>query len=86
MAIHKGIPPGSGIGSSASSAVAAVVAINELLGRPLSRRELLPFALEGEASASAGAIHADNGRPLSVRRHGPRAEQRGPRYRLVAGP
>ncbi|MFO1530068.1 MAG: homoserine kinase [Kiritimatiellia bacterium] len=31
---------GSGIGSSACSAVAAVVAINELLGKPLSRREL----------------------------------------------
>jgi homoserine kinase len=60
MEIHKGIPVGSGIGSSACSAVAAVVAVNELLGRPLSRKELLPFALEGEAAASGGAIHADN--------------------------
>lgn len=60
MSIHKGIPPGSGIGSSACSAVAAVVAVNELLGRPLERERLLPFALEGEAAASAGAIHADN--------------------------
>jgi len=60
MIIHKGIPPGSGIGSSACSAVAAVVAINELLGRPLERQDLLPFALEGEAAASGGAIHADN--------------------------
>jgi len=60
MRIHKGIPAGSGIGSSASSAVAAAVAVNELLGRPLERRDLLPFALEGEAAASGGAIHADN--------------------------
>ncbi|MEM7657801.1 MAG: homoserine kinase [Bacteroidota bacterium] len=58
--IHKGIPVGSGLGSSACSAVAGAVAINELLGRPLSRQELLPFALEGEAIASGGAIHADN--------------------------
>ena len=60
MHIHKGIPAGSGIGSSASSAVAAVVAVSELGGRPLVRSELLPFALKGEAAASAGAIHADN--------------------------
>ncbi|MGF1510732.1 MAG: homoserine kinase [Myxococcota bacterium] len=60
MQIHKGIPVGSGIGSSACSAVAAVVAVNELLDRPLTRLELLPFALEGEAAASGGAIHADN--------------------------
>lgn len=60
MEIHKGIPIGSGLGSSACSAVAGVVAVNELLGRPLSKKELLPFALEGEALASGGAIHADN--------------------------
>lgn len=58
--IEKGIPIGSGAGSSASSAVAAVLAVNELLGRPLERRGLLPFALAGEAIASGGAIHADN--------------------------
>lgn len=58
--IVKGIPAGSGLGSSACSAVAAAVAINELMGRPLSRKELLPFALAGEAIASGGAIHADN--------------------------
>ena len=58
--IHKGIPSGSGLGSSACSAVAGAVAVNELLGRPLSRQALLPFALQGEAIASGGAIHADN--------------------------
>jgi homoserine kinase len=62
IALHvdKGIPIGSGAGSSASSAVAAVVAVNELLGRPLDKHGLLPFALQGEAIASGGAIHADN--------------------------
>ncbi|MEM9987637.1 MAG: homoserine kinase [Bacteroidota bacterium] len=60
MDIEKGIPVGSGLGSSACSAVAAAVAINELMGRPLSRQELLPFALKGEAIASGGDIHADN--------------------------
>ncbi|MFZ5939795.1 MAG: homoserine kinase [Bacteroidota bacterium] len=53
------INPGSGIGSSAASCVAAVTGINILLGSPLKREELLPFAMEGEAAAS-GAWHADN--------------------------
>ena len=60
MVIHKGLPIGSGLGSSAASAVGGAMAVNELLGRPLSKKELLPFALEGEALASGGAIHADN--------------------------
>lgn len=60
MDIHKGIPIGSGLGSSACSAVAGALAINELMGRPLSRENLLPFALKGEAIASGGDIHADN--------------------------
>lgn len=60
MEIHKGIPIGSGMGSSACSAVAGALAVNELMGRPLTKQELLPFALEGEAIASGGDIHADN--------------------------
>ena len=60
LEIHKGLPIGSGMGSSAASAVAGALAINELMDRPLSRKELLPFALQGEAVASGGAIHADN--------------------------
>lgn len=60
MEIHKGIPIGSGLGSSACSAVAGAMAINELLERPLTKEELLPAALEGEAIASGGDIHADN--------------------------
>jgi homoserine kinase len=59
MEIHKKMPFGSGLGSSAASAAGAVVAINELLRRPLEKRDLLKFAVLGESIAS-GAIHADN--------------------------
>ena len=60
--IHKKMPFGSGLGSSAASAVAGVMAVNELLKRPLTKRELLPFAVEGEQIAD-GAYHADNVAP-----------------------
>ncbi len=59
MEIHKKMPFGSGLGSSAASAVGAVMAVNELLRRPLEKRDLLKFAVLGESIAS-GAIHADN--------------------------
>ncbi len=60
--LRKGLPIGSGLGSSSASTVAAVVAANELLGSPLTRAELLPFAMEGERVA-CGAAHADNVAP-----------------------
>ncbi len=60
--IHKKMPFGSGLGSSAASAACGVMAVNELLRRPLTKRELLPFATLGESIAS-GAIHADNVAP-----------------------
>jgi homoserine kinase len=56
------MPFGSGLGSSAASAVAGLVAINELMGCPLTRMELLPFAMEGERLA-CGNAHADNVAP-----------------------
>jgi homoserine kinase len=59
VTLHKNMPLGSGMGSSAASAVAGVVAMNELLGCPLTREELLRFAMEGERIAS-GSAHADN--------------------------
>jgi homoserine kinase len=62
MEIHKKMPFGSGLGSSAASAVAGAMAVNELLGRPYEKRDLLPFAVMGESIAS-GAIHADNVAP-----------------------
>ena len=57
--IRKHIPAGSGMGSSASSAVAGVMMVNELLDRPLEKRDLLPFAIQGEMIAS-GTMVGDN--------------------------
>lgn len=57
--IDKGIALGSGLGGSAASAVAAVVAANALLDAPCSRLELLKFAMQGEKVAS-GSLHVDN--------------------------
>jgi homoserine kinase len=62
LEVHKNLPLGSGMGSSAASAVAAVWATSELLRTGLSKRELLPFACAGEAVAS-GSIHGDNVAP-----------------------
>jgi homoserine kinase len=61
--IDKGIPFGSGMGGSAASAVAALVAANALLDAPLPRAALYPFALEGESVAS-GSLHGDNVGPM----------------------
>ena len=58
--IYKKISFGSGLGSSASSAVASVFALNEILDKPFTRKELLPFALEGEKLTCGGSPHADN--------------------------
>jgi len=60
--IHKKMPFGSGLGSSAASAVGGVMAINELLDCPLEKKDLLRFAVEGEQIAD-GAFHADNVAP-----------------------
>jgi homoserine kinase len=66
--LDKGIPLGSGLGGSAASCVAALVAANTVLGAdgthaPLSREALYPFALQGEAVAS-GSLHGDNVAPM----------------------
>jgi homoserine kinase len=60
--IYKKIKAGSGIGSSAASAAGAVFGVNELLGKPFSKKELVQFAMKGEAIAS-GSEHADNVAP-----------------------
>lgn len=60
--LHKGIALGSGMGGSAASAVAAVLAVNQLLDRPLPLDELLRHAARGEEAAS-GAAHVDNAAP-----------------------
>jgi homoserine kinase len=63
ISLHKGIALGSGMGGSAASCVAALVAANALLERPLPRESLYGFAMEGEAVASGGR-HGDNVGPM----------------------
>lgn len=60
--IDKGVRPASGLGSSAASAAAAAVALNELYDRGYSREELVPVAAKGEAVVS-GTAHSDNVAP-----------------------
>jgi homoserine kinase len=57
--LHKGLPQGSGLGSSAASAVGGAVAAHLLYGSDLGSNTLLEAALEGELLASGGR-HADN--------------------------
>lgn len=57
--IYKNIKPGSGIGSSAASAVGSVFGMNELIGNPFNKTQLTEFAMKGEALASQ-CEHADN--------------------------
>jgi homoserine kinase len=79
--IEKGIPLGSGMGGSAASAVAAVVAANALLHAPAAQVQLLKFAMQGEIVAS-GTAHIDNiapclygGLTLTVGIDNPRVKQ-----------
>lgn len=58
----KHMPLKSGLGSSAASSVVGVYALNKLLGNPLTDKELLPFAMQGEELA-CGSAHADNVAP-----------------------
>jgi len=57
--ITKGVIAGSGLGSSGSSATAGVFAINELLGKPYTKQELIKYAAVGEQVASR-LVHFDN--------------------------
>lgn len=61
LSIEKGLPLSGGQGGSAASAVAGAVAVNRLLGSPLSAMALLACALEAEAAVSGR--HADNVAP-----------------------
>ncbi len=62
LVLEKGMPLGSGMGSSGASAAAAAFATNHLLGAPLENSELLQAAREGERVA-CGSPHADNVAP-----------------------
>ena len=63
LELDKGIALGSGLGGSAASCVAALVAANALLDTPLPREALYDFALDGEA-VSSGSRHGDNVAPM----------------------
>ncbi|MEQ9423146.1 MAG: homoserine kinase [Cyclobacteriaceae bacterium] len=60
--LNKKMPFGSGLGSSAASAVGGAFAANELFNKPFPLEKVLEFAMEGEFFAS-GAHHADNVAP-----------------------
>lgn len=59
LSIRKGLPLASGLGGSAASAAAAVVAVDALFNLRSSMDMLVTCALEGER-LGAGSAHADN--------------------------
>lgn len=59
LTIRKGLPLSSGLGGSAASAVAAVVAVDGLLGAGTPLETLMACAFEGER-IGAGSAHGDN--------------------------
>jgi homoserine kinase len=59
LTIQKGLPLSSGLGGSAASAVAAVVAVDALIGAGAAPETLMACAFEGER-AGAGSAHGDN--------------------------
>ena len=65
ITFEQKIKPGSGIGSSAASCTAAVFGVNEILGKPLNKKQLIEYALKGEYLASR-SIHADNIAPAML--------------------
>ncbi|MDX1391209.1 MAG: homoserine kinase [Rheinheimera sp.] len=62
LRLHKNLPVGSGLGSSACSIVVACFAFNDYFGKPLSEAELLQLMAEAEGQVS-GAVHYDNVAP-----------------------
>lgn len=59
ITLDKGLPVGSGLGSSASSIVATLVALNRYFNRLLDRPGLLRLMAEMEGTIS-GEVHLDN--------------------------
>lgn len=62
LELYKGLPMGSGLGSSGASACAALVAANKLLGLHLGQETLVDLARYGEQVA-CGVGHPDNVSP-----------------------
>src|SRR5436309_4799109 len=65
LSVHKGLPLASGLGGSAASAAAAVVAVDALFEAHTPLEILIACALEGER-LGAGSAHADNIAPAIV--------------------
>ena len=61
LELYKGMPIGTGLGSSAASAAAAACATNLLLGSPFTHEQLVGAAVEAEAVVSGR--HGDNVAP-----------------------
>src|SRR6185369_2518960 len=59
LTIRKGLPLSSGLGGSAASAVAAVVAVDRLFDAHMPLETLMACAFEGER-IGAGSAHGDN--------------------------
>lgn len=64
MELRKKISIGSGLGSSAASAVAGAMAVNEFFSRPLEQKALLPFAVAGEKLSCSNPSFASVGAAL----------------------
>ena len=62
ITIDKGITLGSGMGGSASSSVAALVAMNAFFETPYSNDDLVDYAIYAE-SLITGSYHGDNAVP-----------------------
>jgi len=62
VCLEKNLPVGSGLGSSASSVVAALYALNEHFGQPFDQQALLGLMGEFEGKIS-GSVHYDNVAP-----------------------
>ncbi len=60
LRVKKGIPLASGLGSSAASAVAAVVAANAALELGAGQETLIRSAIEAERRVASGTPHGDN--------------------------